>query len=240
MKTPSLIHCDWTNSNCRPKCAPTNAKIKPRSAPSSSIRPQAEGDHRRFRDESCDECAPHLQWTRHADWCAEYASRPVFSIRWDRQLHTGTHYCVSGRRPAPDHRAMDRGRAGRRSSIGPSSWRPLVLHRRRPSNSLSSTCGRRRRVDEACERRHRSHCDRESQAQFSGAGHLVCMSQHKLARLQGLLVRICSGNATAFDRRMADPIAESKRFCLGGKRVTILAPNRRDSRHCTIGFAGAV
>src|SRR5215212_9064472 len=72
------------------------------------------------------------------------------------------------------------------------------------------------------------------------AAHLVCIAQHKLAGLQRRLVGIGSGNTTAFDRRMADPVPEPKRLCLSGKRVTILTPNRRYPRHRTIGFARAV
>ena len=75
---------------------------------------------------------------------------------------------------------------------------------------------------------------------FLCAAHLVCITQHKLARLKRLLVGIGSGNTAAFDRRMADPVAESKRLCLGGKRVTILTPDRRYSRDRTIGFARAI
>src|SRR3954464_3405677 len=75
---------------------------------------------------------------------------------------------------------------------------------------------------------------------FLCAAHLVCIAQHKLAGLQRLFVRIGSGNTTAFDRRMADPVPESKRLGLSGKRVAILAPNRRYPRHRTIGFARAV
>src|SRR4051794_23049001 len=75
---------------------------------------------------------------------------------------------------------------------------------------------------------------------FLCAAHLVCIAQHKFAGLERLLMGIGSGNTTAFDRRMADPIPESKRLGLSWKRVTILTPNRGYPRHRTIGFARAV
>src|SRR5947207_5712539 len=42
-ETGPFIHSDWTNSNGRPKWAPTKANIKPRSIPSSSRTPFGSG-----------------------------------------------------------------------------------------------------------------------------------------------------------------------------------------------------
>src|SRR4051794_2016183 len=75
---------------------------------------------------------------------------------------------------------------------------------------------------------------------FLRAAHLVRITQHKIARFKRLLVGIGSWNTTAFDRRMADPVAESKRLFLVGKHVTILTPDPRYSGHRTIGFARVV
>lgn len=43
MNLPSFAHSLWTNSNCRSRCAPTNANRRPRSAPSSSRTPGGNG-----------------------------------------------------------------------------------------------------------------------------------------------------------------------------------------------------
>ena len=43
--------------------------------------------------------------------------------------------------------------------------------------------------------------------------HLIGIAQDKLARFEGLFLRIGSRNPASFNCRMADPVPEPKRFC---------------------------
>ena len=76
--------------------------------------------------------------------------------------------------------------------------------------------------------RHRRH----------GAG-LVQVAEHELAGLERLLLGVAAGDAASFDGRMPDPVPEPEGFSFCGQRVTVLAPDRLDTREVRERRAGA-
>src|SRR5262249_49704316 len=60
--------------------------------------------------------------------------------------------------------------------------------------------------------------------------HLVGVAKHEFPRLQWPLVRVAARNPRPFNRRVADPVAESERLCFSRQSMTILRPDLANSR----------
>src|SRR3979411_1143209 len=67
--------------------------------------------------------------------------------------------------------------------------------------------------------------------------HFIGVAENEFARLEWLLLGICTGNPAPLDCGMADPIAKSKRLLFIFESVTILTPDCRDTFELFVRFA---
>src|SRR6185436_9218049 len=69
------------------------------------------------------------------------------------------------------------------------------------------------------------------------AAGFVSVTDHEFTGFEWLFMRICSRNATAFDRGMTDSIAKAEGLFVVWQCMTVLAPDGFNARHRLIGFA---